>query len=170
MRWWVRELPVDRAIYRVDLRHRTYEYVGSNPRWRESSAEQNARNKRQLHGLVRVRRDGSRERFVDPTWPYSERHPCPTCGSWVARDSPCDHPGFECPTCGRRQCLAHRRYPMKTRREALHFLAAARAQTGKACFVRSVDTARGDRVDTVWKVFTSEDGYRSYLDTGSHRR
>lgn len=31
MRRWVLELPVDRGVYRVDLRSRTYEYVGTNP-------------------------------------------------------------------------------------------------------------------------------------------
>lgn len=170
MRWWVLDLAVDRAIYRVDLRRRTYRYAGSNPRWRELTREQNARNKRQLHGLRRIRRDGTSEVFVDPTWPYTEDEPCPACGSWVPRDSPCDHAAFECPTCGRRQCLLHWRYPMRSRREALHFLAAAGARTGKDCFVRAVDRQLGERVATVWKIFTSEEDYRAYLATGRHRR
>lgn len=48
------ELPVDRGLYRIDLRAGTYEYLGRNPAWRELPAAQNARNKRRLHGLRRV--------------------------------------------------------------------------------------------------------------------
>ncbi|HSL24777.1 MAG TPA: hypothetical protein VLA54_00745 [Acidimicrobiia bacterium] len=68
MRPWTIELIVDRGIYRVDLRRRTYEYLGSNPMWREPSPEQNDRNKRQLHGLARLFRDGSTKVFIDRTW------------------------------------------------------------------------------------------------------
>lgn len=157
----------DRGVYRVDLRSRSYEYVAPNPT--RLSAKENARNKRQLHGLRRVRRDGTTKMFVDPAWPYTEADPCPTCHSWVPGDSPCDHDKYECPTCGRRQYLRHWASPMKTRREAIHFPKAAETVTGKPCFARPVER-RHDKTATVWKIFTSEDDYRSYRETGRHAR
>lgn len=168
MRKWSLELPVDRGVYRIDLRSKTYRYVGRNQV--PLPVEENARNKRQLHGLRRVRRDGTTTVFIDPSWPYSETDPCPTYHSWVPRDSPCDHDKYECPTCGRRQCLLHWAYPMRTRREAIHFLKAAETVTGKPWFVRAVDKQRRERKATVWKIFTSEYDFESYRDTGQHAR
>ncbi|HEX6299557.1 MAG TPA: hypothetical protein VF148_03740 [Acidimicrobiia bacterium] len=160
---------VDRGVYRVDLRRRTYAYVRPNPDWRGLPADENARNKRQLHGLSGLR-DGRTRVFIDPSWRYSEEHPCPTCYGWVPRDSPCDHDKYQCPECGRRQCVLHWRYPMRTRREAVHILKSAQMATGKDCFIRPVERLRHDQVVTVWKIFTTEEDYRSYLATGHHRR
>jgi hypothetical protein len=170
MRPWVIELAVDRGIYRLNLRTKTYEFVRPNPDWSQLSADENARNKRQLHGMTRTLRDGKSKLFIDRTWAFTEDRPCPTCFSWLPRDSPCDHAKYECPTCGRRQCLSHWPYPMRSRREALHFLKGAQVQTGKACFVRSVGKPRREGSSTVWKVFTSEDDFLSYMTTGKHRR
>jgi hypothetical protein len=170
MRPWKIELNVDRGTYRVDLRRRTYEYVSSNPRWRDLSPEQNARNKRQLHGLALVFRDGSTKVFIDRTWPFTEDDPCPTSFGWVPGDSPCDHDKYECPSCGRRQCVLHWRYPMKTQREAIHFLKSVQVETGSECFVRPVEKQRANHTDTAWKIFTSEQDYQSYLTTGHDRR
>jgi hypothetical protein len=59
---------------------------------------------------------------------------------------------------------------MRTRREAQHFLKSAQLRTGQQCFVRSV-SSRGDvGAAPVWKIFTSEADYESYLRTGRHRR
>lgn len=170
MRPWVIELEVDRGIYRIDLRRHTYRFVRRNPAWDRVPPERNARNKRQLHGLTRVFRDGTTKVFLDRTWPYDEEHPCPTCHSWVPRDSPCDHEKYECPTCGRRQCLRHWPYPMRSRREAVHFLKSAQLATGKECFIRPIERSRGRGPAVVWKIFTSEDDYESYVATGRHRR
>lgn len=167
---WTITLAVDRALYRADLSSRTYTYVGPNPAWNALSATDNARNKRQLHGLKRVFRDGTTRTFIDKTWPYNKHQPCPACYSWVPRDSPCDHEKHECPTCGRRQCLRHWRYPMKTRKEAQHFLRSAEIITGKACFIRPVEKQLRNRKATVWKIFTSEEDYRIYRRTGKHAR
>lgn len=169
VRPWVFELKIDRGIYRADLRNKTYQYVGPNPDWRQLAGSTNARNKRQLHGLTRSLCDGSRRVFAGATWPYTEDRPCPTCYSWVPRDSPCDHDKYECPTCGRRQCLLHWRYPMRSQREAVHFLKSAQVLTGKACFVRPGQTHRGRRESRVWKIFTTEEDYQSYIGTGRHR-
>jgi hypothetical protein len=59
---------------------------------------------------------------------------------------------------------------MKTRREAIHFLKGAEHQTGKRCTVRPVERAARVEPITQWKIFTSEDDWRSYRDTGRHRR
>lgn len=100
-------------------------------------------------------------------WPYTETSPCPECYSWIPKDSPCDHEKFACRTCGRKQCLRHWPYPMKSRTEAMHFLKSAEVVTGKRCFVRKV-VNRAGRVK--WKIFTSEEDYQSYIQTGKHRR
>jgi hypothetical protein len=55
-------------------------------------------------------------------------------------------------------------------REAVHFLKSAQVQTGGESFVRPVEKQRANRTNTVWKVFTSEQDYQSYLTTGKHRR
>lgn len=78
-------------------------------------------------------------------------------------------PKYQCPACERRQCLLHWRYPIRTPREADHFLKAAEAQSGKACFVRAVEKRRRDQVVTVWEIFTSEEDYQAYQQTGRHR-
>jgi hypothetical protein len=59
---------------------------------------------------------------------------------------------------------------MRSRREALHFLKEAETVTGKPCFIRSINKQRGDQTVTVWKIFTSEDDYESYLRSGQHLR
>ena len=100
-------------------------------------------------------------------WPYDEGNRCPTCYSWIPKNSPCDHEKYVCPTCGRAQCLLHWPYPMKTEREALHFLKSAEARTGKECFVRAIQDSAGN---VKWKIFTSEADYDSYVATGKHKR
>jgi len=55
---------------------------------------------------------------------------------------------------------------VSTEEEAVHFLRSATIRTGKACFVRAV--TRGPFVR--WKIFTSEEDYRSYTRTGKHGR
>lgn len=170
MRPWILELAVDRGVYRVDLRKKTYAYAGSNRSRGQLSVEENARNRRQLHGLTRVFRDGTTKVFTDRSWSFTEDTPCPTCFGWVPRDSPCDHDKYQCPTCGRRQCLLHWRYPMRTRREAIHFLKSAQIQTGRPCFVRPIERQRRGHTAVTWKIFTSEGDYQSYLATGKHRR
>lgn len=169
-RTWKITLAVDRALYRADLRSRTYRYIERNPDWNGVLPTDNARNKRQLHGLKRILRDGTTRTFIDKTWPYSEHQPCATCYSWVPRDSPCDHEKYECPKCGRRQCVRHWRYPMKSRREAQHFLRSAQVVTGKACFIRPVKKQLRSKTATVWKIFTSEEDFRLYRRTSKHAR
>jgi hypothetical protein len=55
---------------------------------------------------------------------------------------------------------------MRTEEEAIHFLKSAEARTGKRCFVRKVTKASFVK----WKIFTSEQDYLSYTQTGKHRR
>lgn len=144
----VLELAVDRGLYRVDLRSKTYRYVGRNPKRETLTPIENACNKQQLHGLRRVLRDGTTKVFVDPTWPFTEENTCSKCFCWVPRDAPCDHDKYQCPVCSRRRCVLHWRYPMKTQREALQFLKSAQVQTGKECFVHSVKKQRANAAAT----------------------
>jgi hypothetical protein len=55
---------------------------------------------------------------------------------------------------------------METEAEAIHFLKSAELRTGKKCCVRHVIIGRFDK----WKIFTSEEDYRSYVETGKHKR
>lgn len=100
-------------------------------------------------------------------WRFTRENPCPTCYSWIPRDSPCDHEKYVCPTCGRKQCLRHWPYPMKSETEAIHFLKSAEVVTGRRCFVRKVANNAGK---DKWKIFTSEEDYQSYLESKRHKR
>lgn len=100
-------------------------------------------------------------------WKYSKDSPCPQCYSWIPKDSPCNHEKYECPTCGRKQCMKHWPYPMKSETEAIHFLKSAEMITGKKCFVRKVVNKSGREK---WKIFTSEADYLSYIQTHKHKR
>jgi hypothetical protein len=103
--------------------------------------------------------------------PYTEAAPCPTRGSWIPRDSPCDHEPYECSTCGRRQCLRHWNDPLRTRTEALHFLKGAQIQAGQDCFVQEVPPKRtNERALARWKIFTSEADCQHYMRVGKHQR
>ena len=100
-------------------------------------------------------------------WPYTRDDPCPECSGWdPGQASTCGHAKWACPSCGRTQCWTHWPYPVSTEEEAVHFLRSATIRTGKACFVRAV--TRGPFVR--WKIFTSEEDYRSYTRTGKHGR
>lgn len=99
-------------------------------------------------------------------WPYIKDNPCPTCYSWIPKNSPCNHKKYTCPTCGREQCVLHWPYPMKTEKEAIHFLKSAEMKTNKKCFVRHINIGKFEK----WKIFTSEDDYQSYIKTRQHKR
>jgi hypothetical protein len=55
---------------------------------------------------------------------------------------------------------------MKTEEEAIHFLKSAELRTGKKCFVRHVKIGKFEK----WKIFTSEEDYKSYLKYRKHKR
>jgi hypothetical protein len=55
---------------------------------------------------------------------------------------------------------------MKTESEAIHFLKGAEVTTGKKCFVRFVKIGKFEK----WKIFTSEEDYKSYIETKKHKR
>jgi hypothetical protein len=83
-----------------------------------------------------------------------------------AVSSSCTHEKYVCPECGRKQCLLHCSYPMKTMEEAVHFLKSAELKTGKKCFVRYLKICKFEK----WKIFTSEEDYKSYVKTRTHKR
>ena len=98
---------------------------------------------------------------------YIKSKPCKTCHGWNPWfSSSCTHKKFICPECGRKQCLLHWPYPMKTEEEAIHFLKSAELRTGKKCFVRHVKIGKFEK----WKIFTSEEDYKSYIETRKHKR
>ena len=101
------------------------------------------------------------------TWKYTKLKPCKTCYGWNTNlSSSCTHEKFVCPECGRKQCLLHWPYPMKTEEEAIHFLKSAELRTGKKCFIRHVRIGKFEK----WKIFTSQDDYMSYMKNRKHRR
>ena len=58
-----REVEIDRAIYLVDDRTRTYRFGRRNPYWRLLSTGENHRNKLSIDGYSRFCRDGSKVVF-----------------------------------------------------------------------------------------------------------
>jgi hypothetical protein len=53
-----RELKIDRAVYLVDDKTKTYRYLRRNPGWRSLSPEENEANKKAIDGYTRVLRGG----------------------------------------------------------------------------------------------------------------
>ena len=100
-------------------------------------------------------------------WKYVKSQPCKTCYGWDTNfSSICTHKKFVCPECGRKQCLLHWPYPMKTEEEAVHFLKSAELKTGKKCFIKHVMIGKFEK----WKIFTSKDDYSNYLKNRKHKR
>ena len=97
---------------------------------------------------------------------FSEKNPCPECYGWGAFFSTCNHKSYTCKTCGRKQCLLHWPYPMKTKTEAIHFLKGAEIQTNKKCFIKYVEIGNWKK----WKIFTTKEDYNSYIKTRKHKR
>lgn len=53
-----RELKIDRAVYLVDDKTKTYRYLRRNPGWRSLSPEENEADKKAIHGHTRILRGG----------------------------------------------------------------------------------------------------------------
>ncbi len=58
-----RELKIDRAVYLVDDKTRTYHFLRRNSDWEKSDPAENDKNKRQIDGYTRLFRDGRRKTF-----------------------------------------------------------------------------------------------------------
>jgi hypothetical protein len=100
-------------------------------------------------------------------WKFTKEKPCKTCYGWNREiSSSCLHEKYVCPECGRKQCLLHWPYPMKTEEEAIYFVKSAEVKTGKKCFVRNIKIGKFEK----WKIFTNEEDYRSYVNTRKHKR
>jgi len=56
-------LKIDRALYEVDDKTRTYRFLGRNLDWKNLSEEENERNKKHIDGYTRTFRDGTRKVF-----------------------------------------------------------------------------------------------------------
>ncbi len=53
-----RELKIDRAVYAVDDRTKTYRYLRRNPEWEQLTLKRNEMNKKTLEGFTRIFHDG----------------------------------------------------------------------------------------------------------------
>lgn len=58
-----RILRIDRAMYEVDDKTKTYRYFGRNPDWKELYREENERNKIHIDGYTRIFRDSKTKKF-----------------------------------------------------------------------------------------------------------
>jgi hypothetical protein len=172
-------LKIDRALYEVDEKNKTYKYYGRNPNWKQLDPAENEENKKSIDGYTRIFPDGSQkvfhykgnrcckiDRIKAEKQKFTKENPCPDCYGWGEWFSTCNHKSYICTTCGRKQCLLHWPYPMKTKSEAIHFLKGAEVSTGKKCFVRHVKLGKFEK----WKIFASEEDYQSYLKTRKHKR
>jgi hypothetical protein len=56
-------LKIDRALYEVDDKTRTYRYFGRNPHWENLSKEESRRNKKHVDGYTRIFPDGRKKVF-----------------------------------------------------------------------------------------------------------
>ncbi len=175
-------LKIDRALYEVDDKTKTYHYYGRNPKWQELNPAENEKNKKLIDGYTRIFPDGRQKVFhykenkegcfcktgkiKAEKQKFTEENLFPECYGWNEWFSTCNHKSYNCCTCGRKQCLLHWPYPMKTESEAIHFLKGAEVTTGKKCFVRHVKIGKFEK----WKIFTSEEDYKIYIETRKHKR
>lgn len=58
-----KELKIDRAIYLVDERAKTYRFLKRNPDWQKLNAEENEKNKKSISGYTRIFRNGDTKTF-----------------------------------------------------------------------------------------------------------
>lgn len=137
-------LKIDRALYEVDNNTKTYKYYGRNLKWQELNPSENEKNKKLINGFTRIFPGGKQKIFH-----YQEN-----------KKSCC------CKIGHRKQCLLHWPYPMKTESEAIHSLKGAEITSSKKCFVRHVKLGKFDK----WKIFTSDEDYKSYIKTRKHKR
>lgn len=59
----MRSVKIDRAIYLVDDATKTYRYSRPNPFWKKLDLAENDRNKKSIHGYVRVFRNSETKRY-----------------------------------------------------------------------------------------------------------
>ena len=59
----IKILKIDRALYEVDDKTKTYSYYGRNPEWEKLSKEENQRNKKYIDGYTRIFPDGRKKVF-----------------------------------------------------------------------------------------------------------
>lgn len=58
-----KRLKIDRAIYLVDDKTKTYRLLSRNPEWENLRPQENERNKRLIDGYTRVFKVGRRKTF-----------------------------------------------------------------------------------------------------------
>jgi len=58
-----KQLKIDRAVYLVDDRSRTYRFLRRNPEWQDLDPAESEANKRHIDGYTRIFRDGRSKTF-----------------------------------------------------------------------------------------------------------
>ena len=56
-------LKIDRALYEIDDKTKTYRYYGRNSEWKNINKEENQRNKKHIDGYTRIFPDGRTKVF-----------------------------------------------------------------------------------------------------------
>ncbi len=56
-------LKIDRALYEVDDKAKTYRYYGRNLEWQKLGKEENTKNKEHINGYTRIFPDGRKKTF-----------------------------------------------------------------------------------------------------------
>jgi len=58
-----RELKIDKAIYLVADETKTYKFVKRNLKWEDLTADQNEKNKKEIHGYTRILKNSGKKVF-----------------------------------------------------------------------------------------------------------
>lgn len=82
-----KELKIDRAVYVVEDKGRTYRYLRRNHQWRDLAPAENERNKRHLDGYTQIFPDG-RTKIFRYRPPYTTRVPAVEQGDRLRSERP----------------------------------------------------------------------------------
>ena len=59
-----REAKIDRAVYLIDDKTKTYRFLRRNPDWKKLDSQVNEANKQSIDGYARIFRNGKTRKFV----------------------------------------------------------------------------------------------------------
>jgi hypothetical protein len=60
----MKKIKIDRAVYLVDTKTRTYKYLSKNPNWKNLTKQENIRNKRSILGFTRILKNRRRKIYT----------------------------------------------------------------------------------------------------------
>jgi len=64
-----KELKIERAIYLVDDKTKTYKFLTLNPDWKKLDPQENEANKHYIDGYTRIFGNGKTRKFVRSEYP-----------------------------------------------------------------------------------------------------